>query len=106
MSDVTDIVRDVLGLLGPLVGVWWKTRVDEKAAERRERRERERARELLDDPTGPDDPTEAVKLARLEAQEASIIQQARRVRDSMNPPLNGARTVPPLDIDIEEKKER
>lgn len=82
---------------------------DERAQLRREKRERERARELLDDPEGPSDPNEAVRVARLEAQTASIAQQARRVRESMNPPLNGARSVPPLDIDVEvddEKKGR
>lgn len=99
------------GLLGGLGGAlgaalvyiaksWW----DERQQLRREKRERERARELLADPKGPDDPKEAVKVARLEAQEASIIQQARRVRESMNPPLNGARSVPSLKLDIEEVK--
>lgn len=81
---------------------------DERAQLRREKRERERARELLDDPDGPDDPREAVVAARIEAQTANIAQQARRVRESMNPPLNGARTVPPLDVNIEvddDKKE-
>lgn len=75
---------------------------DERAQLRREKRERERARELLADPEGPNDPSEAVTVARIEAQTASIAQQARRVRDSMNPPLNGARTVPALDIDVVE----
>lgn len=84
---------------------WW----DERAQLRREKRERERARELLADPEGPNDPEQAVIAARLEAQTASIVQQARRVRDSMSPPMNGARTVQPLNIDVEivdEKKER
>lgn len=74
---------------------------DERAQLRRERRERERARELLASPDGPNDPHDAVVAARIEAQTANIAQQARRVRESMNPPLNGARTVPPLDIDVE-----
>lgn len=74
---------------------------DERAQLRREKRERERARELLADPAGPNDPSEAVTVARIEAQTASIAQQARRVRESMNPPLNGASTVPRLDIDVE-----
>lgn len=76
---------------------------DERAQLRREKRERERARELLADPAGPNDPNEAVTVARIEAQTASIAQQARRVRESMNPPLNGASTVPRLEIDVDEK---
>lgn len=86
------------GALATLLGYIGKSAWDDWQNRRREKRERERARELLADPTGPSDPQAAVVAARIEAQTASIAQQARRVRDSMNPPLNGARTVPPLEI--------
>lgn len=90
----------IWGAVATFLGYIAKSFWDERAVLRREKRERERAAELLKDPAGPNDATEAVRVARLEAQEASIIQQARRVRESMNPPVNGARSVPRLDLDI------
>jgi hypothetical protein len=76
---------------------WW----DDRREAKRDERTQKRAREIVTSPEGTNDINEAVQQATIEAQLARVAANARKVRESMNPPMNGhKRTVPSLDLDI------